>query len=274
MARDIEDAQRAGPAGAEVTVTPARRALRPLGYLLVGLVWTALSVLVLALGPGILVFVALDGTMEVGGLWGDLTAQPGEMTAFALSVPLLVAIWGPGVLWYLPCATWPLAALSFVYVGRSLRPRHAAEPLSRTQRVGRGNALGLPTASGVALSLQPVHPSRTTRSLMRWYASGWLPDGHMFVATLPAGGAWLLTLVGLASDVPVPARTALLVSAACLAVWSVVLGRRAWRRRFYGVGPGDGPDVAPTSLSPEERRARIAELRARRDARARVGPLG
>ncbi|MGF0115706.1 hypothetical protein ACQFYA_05160 [Promicromonospora sp. Marseille-Q5078] len=244
------------------------RVLRPFGYLLIGLVWTALALVIFGLGPGILVFVAVDGTMELGGIWADLVAQPSEMVAFLLVIPILVVLWGPGVLWYLPSASWPLAALSFVYLGRSLNPRFAGERLSRTTRVGRGRTIGLPTVGGVALSLQPVRESAVTRFLMRFYVSGWLPDGHMFLAMLPAGAGWLLALVGLARDVPSGARVVLLVAALALVVWSVVLARRAWRRRFDGE-QATKERGAVADLSPKERKARLAELRSRREVRIR-----
>lgn len=252
------------------TATPpsaAAVALRPFGYLLVGLVWTLLGLVILALGPGILVAVAADGSMELGGVWAGLAAQPGELVAFLLAVPLVVVIWGPGVLWYLPAASWPLAALSFVYLTRSLQAGFAGERLSRTTRVGRGRTIGLPTVGGVALSLQPVRETPTTRFLMRFYVSGWLPDGRMFVSMLPAGLGWVLALVGLASDVPLAARLCLLVAAAALVVFSVVLGRRAWRRRFGGDAAPGGAGVRVTDLGDGERRARLDELRARREAR-------
>ncbi|MFV2145627.1 hypothetical protein [Isoptericola sp. G70] len=250
----------------------AARALRPMGYLVVGLVWTVLSLVVLGLGPGILVYVAMDGTMELGGVWEGIATDPSEGVAFALAIPLLVVLWGPGVLWYLPAVSWPLAALSFVYVGRSLRPGHAGEPLSRTQRVGRGRTIGLPTVGGVALSLQPVRESRLTRLLMRFYVSGWLPDGRMFLAMLPAGLGWFLALVGLARDVPSVASVVLLLAAAGLALWSVVLGRRAWVRRFTG-GPEPTTEGVAT-MSPNQRKARLAELTARRQERRRSSRAG
>jgi hypothetical protein len=262
------------PGAGEVDAGPRRpgtatRVLRPFGYLLVGLVWTAISVVVLGLGPGILVYVAVDGTMELGGLWDGIAADPSEAVAFSLTIPLLVVLWGPGVLWYLPMASWPLAILSFVYVGRSLRPRYADEPLSRTQRVGRGRTIGLPTVGGVALSLQPVRETRLTHLLMRFYLSGWLPDGRMFLGMLPAGLGWLLALVGLARDVPPLVSAVLLVAAAGLTLWSIVLGRRAWRRRFAG-SPGSAPSRgAVATLSRSEREARLADVTARRRARLR-----
>jgi len=257
-------------ARAELVAAPsaAAVALRPFGYLAVALTWTVLGLVVLALGPGILVLVALDGTVELGGVWAGLVAQPSELVAFALVVPIVVVLWGPGVLWYLPAASWPLAALSFVYVVRSLRPGFRRERLSRTTWAGRGQTIGLPTLGRVALSLQPVRESVVTRFLMRFYVSGWMPDGRMFVAMLPAGLGWLLALVGLARDVPTGARVMLLAGALALAAWSVVLGRRAWRRRFDGPVADDVP-LRVTELSADERRARMADVRRRRDARLR-----
>jgi hypothetical protein len=249
--------------------SPAARAARPFGYLLVGLVWTALAAVVVALGPGILVVVAVDGTMELGGLWERFASQPSELVALVLAVPLLVVLWGPGVLWYLPSATWPLAVLSFVYVARSLRPSFAHERLSFTEHAARGATIGLPTAAGVALSLQPVRSSRLTAWLMRFYVSGWVPDGKMFVATLPAGLGWLLAFVGLARDVPPAWRAAALVVAVLLAVWSVRLGRRAWVRRFSGPAPEttSPAEVGVTGMTAEQRRRRLEELRRAQAAR-------
>jgi hypothetical protein len=245
------------------------RSLRPFGYLLIGLVWTAIAAVVVALGPGILVLVAVDGTMELGGLWERFASQPTELVALALAVPLLVVLWGPGVLWYLPSATWPLAVLSFVYVARSLSPGFTHERLSFTEQAARGATIGLPTAAGVALSLQPVRQSRLTTWLMRFYVSGWVPDGKMFVAMLPAGLAWLLAFAGLAQDVPPAWRATALVVALLLAVCSVRLGRRAWVRRFSGAPAPTAPEERGVAgMTADQRRRRLDELRRARSARA------
>jgi hypothetical protein len=244
--------------------------LRPFGYLAIGLVWTAIAGVILLVGPGAFVVVAVvDGGLELGEIWSSLVADPSEMAAFFVSLPLLVLLWGPGVLWYLPSASWPLAVLSFVYVGRSLRPRYASEALSRTTWAGRGQTLGLPTVGGVALSLQPVRDTAATRVLMRFYVSGWRPDGRMFVAMLPAGAAWLVGLVGFSHDVASLTRVLLLAVFSALAGWSVVLGRRAWRRRFDETPVLDG--VRVVDLSSDERRARMAELTRRRKRRQTPG---
>ncbi|NCT90273.1 hypothetical protein GXB85_04800 [Cellulomonas sp. APG4] len=219
------------------------------------------------MSPGILVLGAVDGTMEIADGWERIVASPSELVAFVLAVPLLVVLWGPGVLWYLPSATWPLAVLSFVYVARSLRPGFAHERLSFTEHAARGATIGLPTAAGVALSLQPVRQSRVTAWLMRFYVSGWVPDGRMFLATLPAGLAWLLAFVALARDVPSAWRIAALVAVALLASWSIVLGRRAWVRRFSAAAaPADAPDRGVAGMTADQRR-RLEELRRARAAR-------
>ncbi|PFG44599.1 hypothetical protein ATJ88_3329 [Isoptericola jiangsuensis] len=265
----MTDGPHVAPHAQDAPLPVARRVLRPLGYLLVGLVWTALALVVLALGPGILLWAALDGGLELAPLLAGPASDPGEAVALLLAVPLLVVLWGAGVLGVLPAATWPLAALSFVYVARSFDPRRAHEPLSATRRVGPGAATGVPTAFSVALSLQPVHGTRTTDLLMRWYVTGWQPEVRQVVAMLPAGAAWLLAFAGIAQDVPVAARVALLVAAAALAAWSAVLARRAWRRRFH-----DAPvlgDVPVSALDPAQRRARLAAARARRGTRTRPG---
>ncbi len=264
MTRTADPAARASAPG------PAARAARPVGYLLVGLVWTVIAAVVVALGPGLLVLLAVDGTMELGGLWERFAAQPSELVALALAVPLLVVLWGPGVLWYLPSASWPLAALSFVYVARSLSPAFAHERLSFTERAARGATIGLPTVAGVALSLQPVRSSRLTAWLMRFYVSGWVPDGKMFVAMLPAGLGWLLAVVGLARDVPTAWRAAALVVAVLLVAWSALLGRRAWVRRFSGApAPSSADATGVAGMTAEQRRRRLEELRRARSARGR-----
>ncbi|ACQ79586.1 hypothetical protein Bcav_1327 [Beutenbergia cavernae DSM 12333] len=241
---------------------PVALALRPFGYLLVAGVWAAIGCVVLALGPGLLVVVALAGTTGLGevipaleiGQTFPAPANPAEWIGFGaalvLLVPLLTLVWGPVVLWVLPCASWPLAALSLMYAGRALRPGYARERLSRTTNEG-----------GVAMSLQPVRATRTTALLMRFYACGWRPDGAMVSPMLLAGLAWVLAWVVLAQDVPAGVRAALAVVAGACVAASVVLGRRAWVRRFGPTG------TTMSELTPSQRRRRLRELRRRRDRR-------
>jgi hypothetical protein len=146
-----------------------------------------------------------------------------------LAAPLVAVLAGPVVLWWLPNCTWPLAALSFVYVVRSLNPSYRNEKLSFTAYGARGSTLGPPTISGVALSLQPVRNTALTRFLMRFYVAGWQPSGRGFLAMLPAGVGWLLLFPAIAIDVSPTTNVVCGVLAVALIVWSLVWAlRTAW----------------------------------------------
>jgi hypothetical protein len=223
---------------------PVALALRPFGYLLIGLVWTALSLVILALGPGILAFLAWA---DVSGALGDvelltesvveLLHNPGRLIVVALVlVPLLALVWGAGVLWILPCAAIPPALLSFTFVARSLRASYAGDALSFTTWGAPGSTVGV-TATPVSLSLQPVLRSRWTDLLMRFYAEGWAVRGRAMLAAVPAGLGWLAAVLATMEDLPSWTRVLLAVAAVVLAGWSAVLLRRHWLARFYGGAP-------------------------------------
>ncbi|WP_455604608.1 hypothetical protein, partial [Cellulosimicrobium funkei] len=99
--------------------TPPGRAvllLRPVGYLAVGLVGTAvgLALLGLYLAPAAYGLLAPPADQEP---WAELVASPGaELGRLAVVVPVAVALAGP-VAGYLSCAVWTLAALAFVRAG-------------------------------------------------------------------------------------------------------------------------------------------------------------
>lgn len=230
------------------TSSPARRpgrarlALRPFGYLTIGLVWTAIWLLVLGLGYAVLGYGVISGELTVAEFTEPATSSVGGFIGLVvLCVPLVVVIWGPGVLWMLPCASWPLAVLSFVYVARSVRPSYAGEPLSHSESTRRGETLGLPTVAGTTLSLQPVRSSRVTDLLMAFYMSGWRPDGKTFVAMLPAGLAFLLAFPAIAVDVSPTTNVVCGALAAVLAVWSYVWSLVVLRRRFWPARGADRP---------------------------------
>jgi hypothetical protein len=227
--------------GAATAATPrlgrARLVLRPFGYLTIGLVWTAIWIVVLGLGFAILGYGVISGELTVAEFTEPATSSVGGFIGLVLlCAPLVVIVWGPGVFWMLPCATWPLAALSFVYVVRSLRPSYAGERLSHSESTRRGETLGLPTIAGTTLSLQPVRSSRLTDLLMAFYMSGWRPDGKTFVAMLPAGLAFLLAFPAVAVDVSDTTNLVCGVLAAALAVWSFVRALIVLRRRFWPPG--------------------------------------
>ncbi|WP_454851547.1 hypothetical protein [Promicromonospora soli] len=118
----------------------ASLALRPLGYLLIGLVWLALWAAVVALAWGIPVWGLIDGTLTVAEFTEPATSSVGGFLALVLLVaPIMVIIGGPVLLWWLPNCTWPLAALSFLYVIRSLNPAYRGES-SRSRRRAPGAA--------------------------------------------------------------------------------------------------------------------------------------
>ncbi|MFI2103635.1 hypothetical protein ACH436_10095 [Isoptericola sp. NPDC019693] len=181
---------------------PWARTLRPLGYLLIGLVWLAIWALVVALAWGILVCGVVSGELTMAEFTEPATSSVGGFIGMVLlAAPLVAAVAGPVLLWWIPCCIWPLATLSAVYVVRSLRPSYGREKLSFTAYGARGSSLGPPTTSNVALSLQPVRGSALTRFLMRFYAAGWQPRGRAFLPMLLAGVGWLLLYPAIAVDV-------------------------------------------------------------------------
>lgn len=209
--------------------------LRPFGYLLVGLIWLALWLAVLGLAWGLPVYAAISGTMTVEEFTAPATGSVGGFIGTVLvGAPLVIIIFGPGVLWYLACATWPLAALSFLYVVRSLQPSYAGEKLSRSEYTQRGETLGLPTIAGTTLSLQPVRANRLTDLLMAFYMSGWKPDGRTFLAMLPGGLGYILVYPALAADVSSTTNMVCGVLAVVLLAASYVWALLILRKRFWG----------------------------------------
>jgi len=206
--------------------------LRPVGYLAIGLVWTAIGLFVV----GLYLAVAAYGLFEPPAdqePWAELVASPGAVLGrLAVLAPIFVVLAGP-VAWYLSCAIWPLAALSFVYAGRALRPSYRGDRLSFTSRVAPGTTLGQPVPGPVAMSLQPQRRSRLTDTLMRFYACGWNLDFREFWPAVPAGIAWALASTGASTALPSGWRVGLVVVAVPFALWSVVALRRAWTWRFH-----------------------------------------
>lgn len=256
--------------------------LRPFGYLLIGLVWSAIYLVIWCMGPGIAALIALTNVVPElrdldvwSQMWVRLVSSPGELVVGILVLyPLLAVIWTL-VLWTLPCCSLPLALLSFTYVKRSLQPRFAGEKLSFTSSASQGTTVGV-TATDVALSLQPVHRSRWTDMLMRFYMEGWQPSFSSMLATLPGALGYLLVLFAVGSDTVDWARWVLGVPAGVLIVLSVVWLRRYWVRLYY-LGPLEAQEAAndrrPLSeLNPAEiarRRKRVEKATAARKTEGR-----
>ncbi|MCR1983020.1 hypothetical protein NSA53_12320, partial [Cellulosimicrobium cellulans] len=165
------------PRTARDATPPGRAALllRPVGYLAVGLAGTAvgLALLGLYLAPAAYGLLAPPQDQEP---WAELVASPGAVLGrLAVVAPVAVALAGP-VAWYLSCAVWPLAALSFAYAGRALRPSSRGDRLSFTSRVAPGTTVGPPVPGPLPVPLQPQRRSRLTDPLVRLAVCGWHPD--------------------------------------------------------------------------------------------------
>ncbi|MFC8597928.1 hypothetical protein [Isoptericola sp. NPDC057191] len=240
--------------------------LRPAGYAAVGVVWTAIWLIVVLLLVGSVPYLAFVDSEDLVAGVGDRLSDPlGAVGLLVVALPILALAVGAGG-WHVLTASWPLAVLSFVYVGRSLDRRYRGERLSYTTRGAWGTSFGPPTLTGVALSLQPVRPSPFTDRVMRYYVAGWTVDGRTVLAMLPAGLAWPFAIAALVPGVPDAVHLVAAVVAVGLLVASSVLGVRALRRRFAGAAAG--PDDRPlTELSPGERRARTARVEEQRRAR-------
>ncbi|GIJ34624.1 hypothetical protein SAMN05216284_101291 [Micromonospora sediminimaris] len=251
---------------------PVALALRPFGYLLIGLVWAALSTVILALGPGMLAFLvwadvtgALGEVELITGGVAESLHNPAEVIAIVISLPLLALLWGAGVLWMLPCAALPPMLLSFTFLVRSLRPSYADDALSFTTRGARGSTMGV-TLTQVSLSLLPVHRSRWTDTLMRFYVAGWAVSLRAMTAAIPAGFGWLAAVLATMEDLPTTVRVLLAAAAVGSVGWSAVLLRKHWRARFHGESTGRS-ERPITDLSADERDRRRRALEKRRAAR-------
>jgi hypothetical protein len=245
---------------------PASVALRPVGYLLIGLVWSAIWLIAVLLLVGSVPFLAfVDSESLVSGV-GDRLANPVEAIAFVvLLLPILALAIGAGG-WYVLTASWPLAVLSFTYAVRGLNRSFSGEKLSYTARATWGSTIGLPTVGSVALSLQPVRPTRFTDSVMRYYVAGWSLNGRMILAMLPAGLAWPCAIAALVPGVPELVHMVGAFLAVILLGVSFTLGRRAFRAQLDGAKPQEA-EHGVGALSADERARRLKKLREERAGR-------
>lgn len=246
---------------------PWRRRLRPFGYLTIGLVWTVLWLVSVALPVGCAIYFVTDPEI-VSGTHRNFSTVGGILLELLIVVPAMALAMGPGAMWHVGTASWPLAVLSFVYVARSFRPSYAGEKLSFTTWAARGSTFGPPTLNDVAMSLQPVRSTPFTDAVMRFYVAGWSIDGRMVVAWLPAGVAWSTLVQAFTPGWAAWVRVVLLVATVVLAGTTAALAVRAFRLRFAPRGvPGEQQRVV--ELTSEQRRRRMRELERRRAARRR-----
>lgn len=244
-------------------------ALRPLGYLLVGLVWSTiwlLAVLLLVGSVPYLAFVDSDGL--VTGVGARLSSPAGALGMLLVVLPVLALVIGAGG-WYVLTASWPLAVLSFTYAVRALRSEYRDERLSYTSYATWGSTVGPPTVGRVALSLQPVRPTPFTDAVMRYYAAGWSVDARTVVAMLPAGLAWPAAITALVPGVSDVVHLVAGVLVVVLLATSAVLGVRAFRARF-AEPVGAAREGGVGEMTADERSRRLRELRERRDRRLRA----
>lgn len=245
--------------------SPAGIVLRPLGYLLVGLVWLVIWLFAVGLLVGSVGYLALDDPESTLG--GGGRAPVAQAVALIVSALFLAAVIGPGG-WHVLTASWPLAVLSFVYLARSLRSSYAGEKLSFTAYGFRGSTFGPPTAGDIALSLQPVRPTPFTDRVMRFYMVGWGWNPRMLLAMLPAGLAWSTAIGAVMPGVPDAAHLTFRIVTVALLVASLVLGVRAFRAH-----PARDADVAEETgvahLSADERARRLKQLKRQQARRLR-----
>ncbi|MBD5784971.1 hypothetical protein IF650_02140 [Cellulosimicrobium terreum] len=265
------------------SLSTARLVLRPFGYLVVGLVWTTIALVLLALYLSPVVVAIVTPVEPLAAVYAR---DPDPVIGTLVMSPVAMVLAGP-VFWYLSCATWPLAVLSFVYVGRALRPSYRTEPLSFTSYAAQGTTLGPPLSGAAALSLQPERASRLTTTLMRFSACGWQPLWREFWAAFPAGVGWVVLSVVILPLLPTAPRLGLAVVALALYAWSARLLRRRWVWRFHReharrvtrrdrvahrdssglTSFHDGPRVVRTSPQTADHRAQVeAERAAARDS--------
>jgi hypothetical protein len=207
----------------------AERALRPFGYLLVALVWTALGAVTLALPaalPVALWSTNPDFSSQEFVTGGDTTVN---VLFLVFTVVVLVPLLGY-VFVALPLASVPLAVLSWTYVGRSLLPGYANERLSSTG--WSRNVIGPPTIGQTALSLLPVRLTPWTRFWTQLMLVGWRPSRGVLLAGIPYGLASFLVAGWLFWPVGAVAAVIWSIVTAALVVVAIVLVTRAYRGRF------------------------------------------
>jgi hypothetical protein len=243
---------------------PASVALRPLGYLLVGLVWLTIWLVAVGLLVGSVLYLAYDDPESLLG--GGGRAPVAQALGLLVAATIAAAVIGPGA-WHVLTASWPLAVLSFTYLVRSMRPSYAGEKLSSTTHAAPGTTFGPPTAGAVALSLQPVRATRFTDGVMRFYVAGWTVSLRMLLAMVPAGFAWTTAIVAIIPGAPDAVHVVGGVLTVVLLGVSLVLGVRAFRIGDFDADPADDKDVSVTSASPKERARRLKKVKKQRAKR-------
>ncbi|RYV52999.1 hypothetical protein [Pengzhenrongella frigida] len=192
----------------------SRLILRPFGYFAMGTIWVALWLIILAMAAALP--IALSDRHPIGLADTPLSAAAGivDLQANPLKLILVVVLLGPPlallfgwIVGMFALTAWPLAALSFVYFARSLRPSYAGEALSGTSR--STEAIGPLTITSKAMSLLPVRGSWLTDVLMKAYIMGWTPTFRLIGSCFWLGLGYLFATIWFAWPVTNPVVVAL-----------------------------------------------------------------
>jgi MFS family permease len=215
-----------------------RRLLRPFGYLLILLVWTALFVIVVVITLFSLP-LALQANDGAAGFQASPLFHGSDSWMAYFVVPLfLMPIFG-SISYVLVLASLGMMLASATLFGRSLRPSYAHERLSATLFGSRTGLIGSGLTSP-GLSLLPLRLTRWSKLVMIVQFNGWVVNAGTFVIG-PIWGALYLFTVGWA-EWPV-SGTAMAVCVGITTVLSALLVVAVWRRRH------DFPRVMPDAFN-------------------------
>ncbi|WP_159793581.1 hypothetical protein [Puerhibacterium puerhi] len=266
--------------------TPTALVLRPVGYLLMTVLWMAIAVFPFVLGYGLVpsayvmshLFAAWE-PVEAQHLywWEELLGMDPEhrTTSIVGMVVMMGPLLGLGFLGMIAFAIYPMILLYGLAFFRSLNPRYSGDRLTYTTYAAPGSTFGPPTTS-VALSAIPTYETRFTRLVMRFYWYRWQPSGRMILGMMPAGMGLLLGVLAVDLLTPAPGR----LCRGRRGAGRSVRGHRppglAEAVRPHAGGGGGGPGAAPDQgrghgqpeeMTPQQRLERVKRLRAEREAR-------
>jgi hypothetical protein len=158
-------------------------------------IWAALFLVVVGLYLALPLALGATSEQTMADRWAGMSPNPGAaIVQLVILAIILVPILGY-VLLALPFATLPLAVLAATYAVRSLQSGYRGERLSAT---GYSNeALGPLRVTPAALSLIPLRVTPWTLFWTRASMIGWVPSRRLFLAALPWGAGYLVTIVWL-----------------------------------------------------------------------------
>jgi hypothetical protein len=186
MARSTSRPESARPLSA------SRLRLRPLGYLLGALVWTAIF------GMTVFLWFVMPGMLGSSGPLKDSPgmaelSDPAQAIAFGIVMLLLAVILGY-VLLFFPLTTAACALLCFAFATRALQSRYNDSALSAT--TWSAEVIGPPTLALMprAVSLIPVHSTRYSDALSTVMLLGFMPGWRLLFTSIWFGLAYLFTI--------------------------------------------------------------------------------